>query len=244
MILSRRRLLKAAGAFAVGLAVGGGGCVPGRGPRWTGEDEGLISRAEDATNLDQLREGLERIEAWLKLNAPEADAALSPPLGAEELRRRLEPFPYPISEEMSALYQWRNGSKNRSNTPFIYYHDFMSVDRAIEEYRSLNRTGFITGWSGSWFPIFDFQGEYYFAACSPTKRKALPIRFYFNEDPETKVAYVNLTTMILTAADVYESGAVERGPNGGLVERDIRRIRDIHQGRNPGIAFPYAVPDA
>lgn len=65
-----------------------------------------------------------------------------------------------------------------------------------------------------------------------------PIIHSFLED-EPRITAINLTTFIATMAEVLESGAVQ-WENGGMVE-DIAKVATIHQAKNPGYAFPYAV---
>ena len=51
----------------------------------------------------------------------------------------------------------------------------------------------------------------------------------------------NLTTFMAMMAEVFSSDAVE-WTDDGMVE-SIKKVREIHRQRNPGLEFPYYVPD-
>lgn len=73
-------------------------------------------------------------------------------------------------------------------------------------------------------------------------RNAAPIRFFFLEVPEAPVAYINLTTMMVTAAECFDRGVVKVVDDRGNLDGDIREIRRVHGEFNPGVSFPYFVP--
>ena len=138
--------------------------------------------------------------------------------------------------ELKALWSWRDGSTGA--VPFIWYHDFLPLDDALAEYRSLLANPLVR-WDPRYVPIFSFEGEWYAAYCGPEVTVAGPIVHFFLED-EARITHVNLAVLLAGMAEAMRTGAV-RWRDGAMVD-DIRALHRIHQRRNPGYPFPYHVP--
>ena len=242
-MLSRREFIKMASLTGLSLGIGPMSCAKEDINLTTPNELQLAARAEKAFDPKLLLQALDRILLWLKKHNPKTVSNLLPGLSENELKQKEKDLPFNLPKELDILYRWRNGQGTKTENPFIWYHDFPSLDMAIKEYHELKRLGPLGRWNASWFPFLTFMGEYYFIACPKEKKTALPIRFYFNEDPETHPVYINLTTMMLTAAEWYESGAVFVSDKTGALDGNVQAIRNIHQKYNRGLRFPYHVPN-
>jgi cell wall assembly regulator SMI1 len=239
-LLSRREFLTLASIVSAGV------CLPACRMQAFSKPFNLtqqdIDRAENAYDGAKLTETLERILVWMKKNNPVVAAALKPGLTKSEIADKVSSLPFQLPEEVIALYQWRNGVREDCPGSFIWYHNFLSLDRAIHEYEGMNGLN-LSGWHKNWFPLFDFEGEYYFVPCSKKKHSALPIGYYFLEETEATVCYTNLTTMMQTALECFETGAVfVEDKEKGILRENIRDVKRIYEKHNPGLQFPYHVP--
>ena len=140
------------------------------------------------------------------------------------------------NDELKMVWSWRNGEQ--SSAPFIWYHDFLSMEEARSEYKWLLLNPLIT-WDPNYIPVFTFEGEWYAVYCGAQSKSAGPIVHFFLEDGP-RVTYTNITTLLSTMAEALNSGAVS-WQNGAMIE-EINRIYLIHQEYNSGLQFPYHVP--
>lgn len=241
---SRRDFLIRGGLAVAGLTLSSicSGCWKSDKVYWGYEDQRLIQRAEANYDPKKLKESLERILAWLKANNPVVASALLPGLSEKEIREKTKDLGYEPPQELLILYQWRNGTPDDFDAPFIWYHTFGRLERALKDRKTMLAKASDTSWDKSWFPIFDFQGEEYFVSCAKEPTTARPVRYYFIEETATYPCYINLTTMMETAAAIYESGAVKVVNEQGAIKGDIEQIKEIHHKYNPGMLFPYNVP--
>ena len=142
-----------------------------------------------------------------------------------------------IPEELTFLWQWHNGA--HTDDAFIWYHEFLSVERALTEYKILIAEPLFQ-WQPNWIPVFQFQDEWYFFECSKEQLAASPVGYYFPENVTAQYAYTNLTKMMQTAATAFAKNAVIWTANG-FMQEDIRQFAEIHQQFNTEADFPYAV---
>lgn len=196
-----------------------------------------FSLAADSYDGKQLLESLEAIKSWHLANGTGVDAALRPGLSESELTPRLFPGRCRLTRELKTLWSWHNGAQGP--VPFTWYHDFLSLEEAVSDYRALLLNPLVP-WDPGYLPILSFDGEWYAAYCGPGSDIAGPVAHYFLEDG-ARVTAINLTTFMASMAQTFDTAAV-RWINGGMVE-DIRQIEQLHRAHNPGYAFPYYVPD-
>jgi len=197
---------------------------------------GQLRAADSAYNARELQRSLHAIEAWHRKNNTGLADSLRDGLPVSSIERAFSNDDCQPNEELKALWSWRNGED--SYIPFIWYHDFLSVEDAQSEYNWLRFNPLIS-WDPNYIPLFSFEGEWYAVYCGPDSEKAGPIIHFFLED-EPKISYTNLTTFLVTMAEALDSGAVS-WINGGMVE-DIGGIYRIHQKYNANTNFPYYVP--
>lgn len=195
-----------------------------------------LRAADSAYDSKELQRSLDAIEEWHRKNNTGLADSLHDGISVSSIERAFSNKDCQPNEELKALWSWRNGQG--SNVPFVWYHDFLSVEEAQSEYNWLRFNPLIR-WDPNYIPLFTFEGEWYAAYCGPNSGKAGPIIHFFLED-EPKISYTNLTTLLVTMAEILNSGAVT-WINGAMVD-DIRSIYRIHQKHNSNVKFPYYVP--
>lgn len=197
------------------------------------------AKAEETFEAADMIASLDQILAWHQTHQTDIPAALNPGQDRAAILEAFAELPCQPTEELLQLWEWHNGTQP-VHSPFIWYHNFLSVEAAIAEYKSLTKNPLIP-WREEWLPIFEFEGEWYFVECYQDIKPASPVGYYFLEDTETYYTYLSLTRMIETSAAYFEqNGVVWDQDEGGMVE-EIRHVFDIHQTFNDGAQFPYHV---
>ncbi len=214
--------------LAAALLVGCEGNFPAGGPQY--------ETAKRAYDPERLTRSLREIEAWHIEHKTTVAESLRQGIPVRSIEAAFAGEGCTPTDELKALWSWRNGA--RSAVPFIWYHDFLSVEEAKSEYRALRWNPFVR-WDPNYVPVFAFEGEWYASYCGPQGKASGPVVFFSLED-EPRVTYINLTTFLSTMAEAMRSGAVS-WENGAMAD-DIREVYRIHQRHNRGYAFPYHVP--
>lgn len=129
-------------------------------------EQALTWREEMEREEAGYRMGLiERLDLWLRTNAPAVHDSLAPGLSEAELDAAEGRFGATLSPGLRALYRWRNGSSSRGD--FYLNYSFASVESA-ERVRAMmlglrDREGLLSRrgreppklWSDLWLPVFD-----------------------------------------------------------------------------------------
>ena len=194
-------------------------------------------RAADAAyDPRKLQRSLSDIEAWHRKNNTGLAESLREGISVSSIEKAFSNKDCQPNEELKALWSWRNGED--SYAPFVWYHDFLSVEEAQSEYNWLRLNPLIR-WDPNYIPLFTFEGEWYAVYCGPNRGKASPIVHFFLED-QPRISYTNLTIYLVTMAEALNSGAVT-WINGAMVG-DVGSIYRIYQKHNSNAQFPYYVP--
>ena len=163
--------------------------------------------------MSVLTQALERFEYWLWNNYPEVASSLTPGLTNEEINDMAKSLPFPLSRKIKELYQWSNGSSGGLVTLSNYCDEiigFMPLDRAIEMTYDAEH---ISEWLN--LPCFcmfpEFERWVHFAVCD--EEEISPI-LVVTDDPCTRFAYANITSMILTTIECYEKEIIKFGKYG------------------------------
>ena len=197
------------------------------------------ARAEDVFDDTVLSTSLAQILAWHQMNRTEIPDALNPGIDRASILAAFSDLHCQPTEELIQLWTWHNGTQY-SPVPLIWYHDFLSVEDAISEYKQLTLNPLIV-WGKNWIPIFSFQGEWYFVECYEEARVASPVGYLFLENTEVYYTYLSLTRMLETAAAWFQQGAVFWDNESWGLGDDIKEVFAIHQKLNEGAHFPYHV---
>jgi hypothetical protein len=197
------------------------------------------TKAEETSSATAMNTSLEQILQWHQTNQTEIPAALNPGKDRAAVLAAFAELPCQPTEELLQLWAWHNGAEAVA-TPFIWYHNFLSVEAAIAEYSWLTKNPLIP-WHENWIPIFEFEGEWYFVACYEEIKPASPVGYYFLEDTETYYTYLSLTRMLETSAAWFSQNVVTWDQAQAGMMDDIKQLFEIHQGLNEGAQFPYHV---
>ena len=197
------------------------------------------TKALENFNASEMIASLEAIERWHQTNQTELVSALNPGKDRSAILEAFSDLPCQPTEELIQLWGWHNGTQAVA-TPFIWYHNFLSVEEAISEYQSLTNNPLI-GWSENWIPVFEFEDEWYFVACYAEIQPASPVGYYFLEDTETYYTYLNVTKMVETSVAWFSQNAITWDKDEEGMIDDIRQVFEIHQALNEGSQFPYYV---
>jgi hypothetical protein len=195
-----------------------------------------LRAAAAAYDADRLARSLRDIEAWHVAHRTGLAASLRPGLPMPSIDAAFAGEACRPTDELKALWAWRNGG--RTAVPFVWYHDFLSMEEAKAEYRWLLLNPLVP-WDPRYLPVFTFEGEWYASYCGPAGTLSGPLVLVSLED-EPRIAYANLTAYLATMAEALGSGAVS-WENGAMVE-DIGKVLRIYRKRNRGYEFPYHVP--
>jgi hypothetical protein len=194
----------------------------------------------------RLQAAVERLGAWLAANNPAAASALQPGLDSAVVATRAQAENCRLPQEVIDFLRWHDGTRADRDVPLIWYHRFISLQDAFERRRTYGALPMkaLSPLPGDWFPLFEFQGEFYFTRCQSDHPNAL-IWHWSGEEPELRLVFGSLTALLETAVDWYERGAVwVADAQTGALDMNIRQVHDIYVERNPGRTFPYHVPDA
>lgn len=184
----------------------------------------------------QLKQSLESIKAWHRVHRTGLAAALRPGLSGKALEPTLLFGKCALSDELKTLWSWHDGEI--SQVPFVWYHDFLTLEHAIAEYRWLVLNPLVR-WDPAYLPVLSFDGEWYGAYCGSDSATAGPI-VHFDPEGGAHITATNLTTFMAMMAEAMEDGAVT-WIDGGMVDT-IGQLKAIHARHNPGLEFPYYVP--
>ena len=186
-----------------------------------------------------------RMAEWLAVNNPTAALALQPGLDAAAVTARSQTEGCALPEEVTALLRWHNGMRAATDVPLIWYHRVLSLEDSFERRRTYRNPVLraTLPLPDDWFPIFEFQGEFYFTRCQSEQPQA-SIWHWSGEDPELRPVFGSLAALLETALAWYERGAVwVADPNTGMLDSNLAQVFGIYSELNPGYTFPYHVPE-
>lgn len=202
--------------------------------------------------MSALTEALKTIDNWMQTYRPQFSSLLQAGLKTEEIDEKTQDFPFQLSEDLYELYRWHNGTSGNGLELneveffpcFIYisleesiekYKEFVKIENKIKNYKnnkdSFNKTSDFTEWSPFWIPIFNNDGQFYFAIFNKGSSDNVPIGLYDPEWTEPIIEYDNLTTMMLTISECYQTEAYYLDKEGWL-EEDETRVIEIKKKYN------------
>ena len=178
-------------------------------------DNAALRAAEDAYDPKRLRASLAEIEAWHIENKTGVAETLKDGLSVSAIAGRLEGTDCKPTEEMKALWSWHNGT-TAGSVPFVWYHDFLSVEEAASEYKWLTLNPLIL-WDPNYIPLFSFEGEWYAGYCGKGSNTAGPVINFDLEEGAT-ISHINITTFLASMAVGFSAAfvAVESTVRGRL----------------------------
>lgn len=171
--------------------------------------------------MSVLTKTLNRIVNWIEQYRPSYIKYLQPGLSKAEIKEIIKELPIKLPTEIYELYQWRNGTvpgdKARETAWLFENWTFMSLQEAVKRYQEHNSykhtwksSPIQNNFSSNSFTIFynmeDCQAGYLLINANLNE---CPVIFedFKGGDNSLIRKYTNLTTMMLTMAECYETGA-------------------------------------
>jgi cell wall assembly regulator SMI1 len=176
---------------------------------------------------------LQRFERALSEHAPGVLLSLQPGLSDDEIAAIESRYRVRLTDELRALYRWRNGSSEEARAELVPGYWFLPLDQAarIREARRrelgdaplVERVAFIlfAGHRTGWLAVIeDICGDGYFY--DPARRRRGGSFFYcFAEDRQYRF-FPSLANFLAGAAECYETG-IYTGGRRGRTKEDFER---------------------
>ena len=160
---------------------------------------------------------------------------LNPGISSQQIQELFEEIPLQSTQDLRALYTWRNGSKDCEGITLgelAFFPGFylMSLEESIQTYQELRKT---STWNQCWFPIFASGGGDFYAMILAPEAQGHILGFYVYEE-EPQVEYQSLESMLQTFKVCYKQAIVFRNEQGYL-DMDYRKHAEIAHEINPDL---------
>ena len=160
---------------------------------------------------------------------------LNPGISSQQIQELFEKIPLQPTQDLRALYTWRNGSKDcegitLGDLAFFPGFYLMSLEESIQTYQELRKT---STWNQCWFPIFASGGGDFYAMILAPEAQGHILGFYVYEE-EPQVEYQSLESMLQTFKVCYKQAIVFRNEQGYL-DMDYRKHAEIAHEINPDL---------
>ena len=185
--------------------------------------------------MEMLSQLLNEIEKSLQqLDHPCVDH-LNPGISSQQIQELFEEIPLHPTQDLRALYTWRNGSKDCEGITLgelAFFPGFylMSLEESIQTYMELRARN---GWNKSWFPIFANGGGDFYAMNLAIEAQGEMIGYYIYEE-EPQIEYNSLESMLQTFKECYKQGVIFQNEQGYL-DMDYRKHAEIAHQINPEV---------
>jgi cell wall assembly regulator SMI1 len=178
---------------------------------------------------DDISAALRRFESALAKHAPEVLNALEPGLSDQEISAIGDRHGIHLTDDLKALYKWRNGSSSVARVEMIpgmrfvplqeatQMRDDMRLEAASQPLAQRLAYEVFAGHRNGWMTVLvDGSGDGYFY--DQSRRSSGGYFFYcFAEDGSYRF-FPSLTNFLVGAAECYESDIFRRDRNGGFSE--------------------------
>jgi HEAT repeat protein len=169
---------------------------------------GRVSPGFDSRDLIQ---SLDHILLWHQKNAPALAATLQPGLSRSEIEKLARQHHVVLSEEVYALYGWRNGAHER--TPFFDVYQFVPLSEALEAGDFIHQTDPAHTYR---LPIFQsiLSNDGYDVACARKPQAQTPVEFFLDGVPTPDMD--DVTAFLRALAASFEQGVFTASDDGEL----------------------------
>ncbi|MEH1974672.1 MAG: SMI1/KNR4 family protein [Nostoc sp.] len=190
--------------------------------------------------MSDLQDALTRIHYWFTNKYPAKISSLASGLSPLEIDNLLSTLSFKVSNEVKEIYQWSNGySKYECADDWIFYYMFLlnlesAVKEAqtwVEEHEEINLMYKYAG--KPVLPICISDMEFLAVVATDDEQTTSPV-IHISEIAEISLQYTNLTAMMLTLAESYETGGLFIGRNG-YIEKDEKKYAAVYRNYNLGI---------
>ena len=185
--------------------------------------------------MEMITQLLNEIEKCLQKLDHSCVDHLNPGISSQQIQELFEKIPLQPTQDLRALYTWRNGSKDCEGITLgelAFFPGFylMSLEESIQTYLELRARD---AWDKSWFPIFASGGGDFYAMNLAPEAQGQILGFYVFEE-EGQVEYRSLKSMLATLKACYEQGIIFRNEQGYL-DMDYRKHAEIAHDINPDL---------
>jgi hypothetical protein len=171
---------------------------------------------------------LKRLEETLERHAPYVLTGLQPGLSDDRISDIASRYRLRLTDDLRALYRWRNGSAPDGDVELIPGHRFVPLEEAANERAQRRRAPEATavqrlahwifaGHRTTWLTVLDdLCGDGYFY--DPARwRRGGSFFYHFAEDREYRF-FPSLSAFLGGAIECYETGIYRCGPRGQATE--------------------------
>ena len=185
--------------------------------------------------MEMITQLLNEIEKCLQQLHHSCVDHLNTGISSQQIQELFEKIPLQPTQDLRALYTWRNGSEDSEGITLgelAFFPGFylMSLEESIQTYLELRERN---GWDKFWFPIFASGGGDFYAMILATEGQGQILGFYVFEE-EAQVEYRSLESMLATLKACYEQGIIFRNEQGCL-DMDYRKHAEIAHDINPDL---------
>ena len=185
--------------------------------------------------MEMITQALNEIEKSLQQLDHLCVDHLNPGISSQQIQELFEEIPLQLTQDLRALYTWRNGSKDCEGITLgelAFFPGFylMSLEESIQTYLELRAR---EAWDKSWFPIFASGGGDFYAMNLASEGQGQIHGVYVYEE-EPQVEYRSLKSMLTTFKVCYEQGVIFRNEQGYL-DMDYRKHAEVAHDINPAV---------
>ena len=185
--------------------------------------------------MEMITQLLNEIEKCLQKLHHSCVDHLNPGISSQQIQELFEKIPLQPTQDLRALYTWRNGSEDSEGITLgelAFFPGFylMSLEESIQTYLELRARD---AWDKSWFPIFASGGGDFYAMNFAPEAQGQILGFYVFEE-EGQVEYWSLKSMLATLKACYEQGIIFRNEQGYL-DMDYKKHAEIAHEINPDV---------
>jgi cell wall assembly regulator SMI1 len=162
---------------------------------------------------------------------------LQPGLTQAQIAQAEAQLPFKLTEELRALYRWRNGTYSQAGDILdeLWFFPGFFLPPLEEAVALFGERKLAPQWRKGWFPFFaDGAGDFYVVPCSPKPVDAAPVIGFVHGEPDMEVEYLDITRMIETLGACYAQGAFLVDSDDTLEMDDDAHARIARQ-HNPGV---------
>ncbi len=181
---------------------------------------------------------MDRVEKHLRHLGRKSPDLLQPPVSDADLQRWSAEFPFAFTEELRAVYSWRDGTRADAGDLLENLHFFpgfvlLSLEDARRHYME-RKDG--AQWQENWFPLFaDEAGDYYVVPCEAARVESTAVIGFVHGEPEQIAEYQSVAAMMATLDAAFAAGVFFVDGDDSL-EIDDDRYKRVARRFNPGIS--------
>jgi hypothetical protein len=168
--------------------------------------------------MTTLSSKLEQMLTWFRENRFDFCSYFQTGLADDQIQEILNELPCEMPLEIYELYRWHNGLSDCEEyySNFLPEYTFNSLEESLNKYTDLVRyakefaeDNWIDPseiWDEKWFPIFLSPSIHLFVMGEDKVKSSSPIFRIFTDNGESHFRYTNITSMITTILECYETG--------------------------------------